>query len=37
MAPNICHDLGAGQDLDVELLFELVAFLEVVSMDHRCW
>jgi hypothetical protein len=35
MAPNIGHDLGAGQDLNVEFMFKLATFLTWVSVDVR--
>lgn len=32
---NICHDLGTGQDLSMELLFNLVELLYLVSMRRE--
>jgi hypothetical protein len=31
MASDVCHDLGAGEDLDVELILDLLQLLGRVS------
>lgn len=38
MRSNIAHDLGTGQDLDVELILDLVELLgELLAMMWRRW